>query len=163
MSVLRGFLARRFRLIAAIALGIPILIGASDDSARMEKLGHKVICMCGCNQVLLECNHYGCPSLTPMHEELVAAIDKGESDSSILQAFIDQYGPTVLAAPTSHGFDAIAWIMPYLVLALGASGVVLVITVWHRRIAARPLVASSDVGATELNRFREQARRETEL
>ena len=153
----------RLRVILALLMGVLVLLGASDNSARMDRLGHKMICMCGCNQVLLECNHYGCPSLTPMHEELVAAIDKGYSDSSILQAFTDKYGPTVLAAPTSHGFDVIAWIMPYLVLTLGIGGVVLVITLWHRRVAAHPAIAASNLSAADLSRLRDQARRETDL
>jgi cytochrome c-type biogenesis protein CcmH len=163
MKLLRASAANRVRLIAAVALGIVVLLGAGDDSARVEKLGHKVICMCGCNQVLLECNHYGCPYLTPEQQELVAAVDKGDTDSGILQAFVEEYGPTVLAAPTTHGFDQVAWIMPYLVLALGVGGVVLVVRNWHKRSRAVQPAAESPLNPVELDRFREQARKETEL
>lgn len=163
MKFLRAFAANRVRLIAAVALGTLILLGAGDDSARVEKLGHKVICMCGCNQVLLECNHYGCPYLTPEQQELVAAVGKGDSDSGILQAFVEKYGPTVLAAPTTHGFDQLAWIMPYFVLALGVGGVVLVVRNWHKRAAAAQPAAGPSSNGSELDRFREQARKETEL
>ena len=31
----------------------------SDQDARFQSLGHKVMCVCSCNQVLLECNHVG--------------------------------------------------------------------------------------------------------
>jgi cytochrome c-type biogenesis protein CcmH len=163
MKLLRAFAANRARLVAALALGTLVLVGAGDDSARVEKLGHKVICMCGCNQVLLECNHYGCPYLTPEHQELVAAVDKGDSDSGILDAFVEKYGPTVLAAPTTHGFDQVAWIMPYFVLALGVGGVVLVVRNWHKRTAVAPVAAEPSSTAPDLDRFREQVRKETEL
>jgi cytochrome c-type biogenesis protein CcmH len=153
----------RLRLLAGIALGALVLLGAGDDSARVEKLGHQVICMCGCNQVLLECNHYGCPYLTPEQQELVSAINRGNSDSAILQAFVDKYGPTVLAAPATHGFDSVAWIMPYLVLALGVGGVVLVVRNWHKRAPAADTGSRASLDSAELERFREQARKETGL
>lgn len=163
MKFLRAFAANRMRLMAAVTLGTLVLVGAGDDSARVEKLGHKVICMCGCNQVLLECNHYGCPYLTPEQQELVAAVDKGDSDSGILDAFVAKYGPTVLAAPTTHGFDQIAWIMPYFVLAVGVGGVVLVVRNWHKRAAVAQAPAGPSSNLPDLDRFREQARKETEL
>lgn len=102
MRLLRAFAAHRLRLVAAVALGTLVFVGAGDDSARVEKLGHKVICMCGCNQVLLECNHYGCPYLTPEHQELVAAVDRGDSDSGILDAFVAKYGPTLSCPPRAY-------------------------------------------------------------
>ena len=163
MKYLCAFAANRMRLVAAVALGTLVLVGAGDDSARIEKLGHKVICMCGCNQVLLECNHYGCPYLRPEQQELVAAVDKGDSDSGILDAFVAKYGPTVLAAPTTHGFDQVAWIMPYFVLALGVGGVVLVVRNWRKRAAAAQVPAGPSSNVDDLDRFREQARKETEL
>ena len=163
MKFLHAFAANRMRLVAAVALGTLVLVGAGDDSARIEKLGHKVICMCGCNQVLLECNHYGCPYLAPEQQELVASVEKGDSDSGILEAFVAKYGPTVLAAPTTHGFDQVAWIMPYFVLALGVGGVVLVVRNWRKRAAAAQAPAGSSSDFPDLDRFREQARKETEL
>jgi cytochrome c-type biogenesis protein CcmH/NrfF len=159
----RKFAHSRVRLIAGIALGVLILLGAGDDSARVEKLGHKVICMCGCSQVLLECNHYGCPYLTPEHQELVAAVDRGDSDSGILRAFVDKYGPMVLAAPTKHGFELIAWVLPYFVLALGIGGVMVVVRIWHKRGPLPQTSAGPSFNSSELDRFREQTRKETNL
>jgi len=152
----------RLRMLGVLCLALTIFPGAGDNSARVEKIGHKLICMCGCEQVLLECNHYGCPYLTPENAELTAAVDRGDSDNGILQSFVEKYGPTVLAAPTASGFNLIAWIMPYLVLAIGVGGVVLVVRAWHKHPKAVPAEGPS-IGASELNRFREQARRETDL
>jgi len=160
---MRGLRDHRFRALATLLLGVVILIGAGDNSARVEKLGHKMICMCGCNQVLLECNHYGCPYLTPEHQELVAAVNRGDSDGSILQAFIDKYGTTVLAAPTGRGFDLVAWIMPYLVLIVGVGGIALIVRAWHKRFAGKTVPATSGMSAADISRLREQARKETDL
>ena len=68
------------------------------------------MCVCGCSQILLECNHVGCTYSDRMRDELMPlALDRGENDDLTLQDFVQKYGPTVLAAPTapastgSHG------------------------------------------------------------
>ena len=77
------------------------------------------MCVCGCSQILLECNHVGCTYSDRMRNELMAALDRGENDDLTLQAFVQKYGPTVMAAPTATGFNRVAWIMPFLALVLG--------------------------------------------
>jgi cytochrome c-type biogenesis protein CcmH/NrfF len=98
-----------------------------------------------------------------MRDELVAAVDGGNGDSGILQTFVDKYGATVLAAPTNTGFNRIAWLMPYFALAIGVCGVVLVVRNWRGRPAAAAANRGAATSASDLDRFREQARKETEL
>src|SRR5579859_5468533 len=91
----------KLRLLAALFLGVIMLLGAGDDSTRIEKLGHRMVCVCGaCNQYLLDCNHVGCAYSSRMRTELRAAVDKGKDDASVLQSFVEEYGAVVLAAPT---------------------------------------------------------------
>jgi len=149
-----------------ICLALTMLPAAGDNSARVERLGHQMMCMCGCNQILLECNHAGCTYSTRMRDELVAAVDGnggGNGDSGVLQSFVDKYGATVLAAPTNTGFNRVAWLMPYFALAIGVCGVVLVVRNWRGHPTPAVATGGGTKGATELDRFREQARRETEL
>jgi cytochrome c-type biogenesis protein CcmH/NrfF len=160
---LKRFSQHRLRLAGVICLALAILPAAADNSARVDKLGHKLICMCGCEQVLLECNHYGCPYLTPEQRELTAAVDGGRSNEDILSAFVNEYGPTVLAAPPNTGFNRVAWLMPYFALAIGVFGVVLVVRNWRGHPTATPATGGATRAASDLDRFREQARRETDL
>lgn len=155
---------RRIRLVAALFAGMLILLGAGDDSTRIERLGHQMMCVCGaCNQYLLECNHVGCAYSERMRSELTAAVDSGKSDGGVLQFFIEKYGATVLAAPTKTGFDRVAWIIPYLALVLGVGAVVLAIRVLKIRLAVAPASNAAAVNSAEMDRFRAQARKETEL
>lgn len=140
-----------------------ILLFLGADTSRVARLGHQVICMCGCNQVLLECNHLGCPYLSRMKQELTAAVDRGDSDKAVIQAFVQTYGTLVLAAPTTMGFDRVAWIMPYLALLAGITLVVLVVWVWRKRPTPVHASVPAPVRGDELARFREQARREADL
>jgi cytochrome c-type biogenesis protein CcmH len=148
--------------LALLFLLIVTSLGADQDS-RFQSLGHKMKCACGdCNYVLLECNHVGCPLSEGMRHELAANLDRGDSDDLVLQAFVQKYGPTVLLAPTAEGFNRTAWVMPYLVLVLGVVTVVLIVRSWKNRPLSLPKGAVAPVGGAELERFREQARKDTE-
>jgi cytochrome c-type biogenesis protein CcmH len=155
----------RFRLLSAVLLGVLLLMGAGDDAARIDRLGHQMTCVCGgCSQILLECNHVGCAYSSRMRSELVARVDAGDSDGAILQAFIQKYGSVVLAAPTTTGWvNRTAWVMPYAALALGIVLVAFVVRVWRNRPLPAPAGAPTPVAGAELDRFRAQARKETDL
>ena len=154
---------RRLHLIPALLVGVLLLLGAGDDSARIDRIGHQLMCICGCNQVLLECNHVGCSYSTRMRDELTAAVTRGDSDNNVLQWFIQTYGTTVLTVPSDHGFSRVAWIMPYLALVLGIGLVVFIVAVWKKRPLAVHANVPTGVRGMELDRFRDQARRETQL
>ncbi len=138
-------------------------MGAGDPDARFKDLGHRMMCTCGCGQVLLECNHVGCKSSDKMRDQLLASIDKGNNDDLILQGFVQEYGPTVIAAPTATGFNRVAWIMPFAALGLGITVVIYVVRSWRNR--PEPALADGIVipRGRELDDLRRQARRETDL
>ena len=146
------------RLLAAgllVLLSLP-LTGAGSD--RFNTLGHRMMCSCGCGQVLLECNHVGCPRSDGMRNELAAGIQRGDSDDLVLQSFVQKYGATSLAAPTTTGFNRVAWVMPFFALAGGLSVAIFFIRRWGKmRSGSAPPIVAIDPA------FREQARRETEL
>jgi cytochrome c-type biogenesis protein CcmH/NrfF len=154
---------RRLLPLVLLCLAIIFLLGAGDESARFNDLGHRMMCACGCNQILLECNHVGCAYSDRMRAELVAAVDRGDSDDLTLQGFVQKYGPTVLAAPTKSGFNRVAWITPYVALVLGIGMVTLIVRAWKSRPLLKPADAPAPVYGAELDRFRDQARRETEV
>jgi len=134
----------------------------ADVDARFSKLGHQMMCMCGCNQVLLECNHVGCAYSDRMRNELTAGLERGDNDSLILQSFVQKYGNTVLSAPTSSGFNVIAWIMPFAVFGLASAIAVWLVRMWKARPVEQP-VATPNLGADELEALRKKAREETEF
>jgi len=155
--------AKRVLQMGFLFVAMVTLLGAGEQSSRFDELGHRLMCACGCNQILLECNHVGCSYSDRMRGELMAALDRGDSDDLVLQAFVQKYGPTVLAAPTKTGFNRIAWVMPYLALLAGLIGVGYVVRIWRSRPLIRPADAPAPVHGAELEHFRDVARKETEL
>ena len=153
----------KFRIaqLALTAVMAMLFLGADTD-ARFNKLGHQLMCMCGCNQILLECNHVGCAYSERMRNELTAGLERGDSDSLVLQSFVQKYGNTVLAAPTSTGFNVVAWITPFLVFALATAMAVWLVRMWRARPVAQP-VAKPNLGSAELDALRKKAREETEF
>ncbi len=73
---------------------------------------------------------------TVIREKLAA----GETEEQITRYFVDRYGESVLRVPPRSGFTAIAWIVPYLALALAAF--FLVRTVGRRRHDTAPAAGS---------------------
>ena len=153
---------------AVLAVAICFSLGASAPTARVNTLSHHLMCQCGCAQVLGECDHVGCPDRDKELAELSAAIDSGLGDQQILDAFAAKYGETVLAAPRTNGFDLVAWIAPFAVLAAALLGTILLIRRWgglgrKTQTAAAGEPASGDlteIGPAEKERM-ERIRRET--
>jgi cytochrome c-type biogenesis protein CcmH len=158
-------LTRRSKALHTLLLSAAIfaLIGAGDPASRFNDIGHQMMCICGCNQILLECNHVGCTRSDGMRAELMAAVDRGDSDSLVEQSFVQEYGPTVLAAPTAKGFDRVAYIIPFVVLVLGFGLIVLLIRAWKNRPAPALADGVPLVHGAELEQFRDQASKETDL
>lgn len=154
---------RKLIQMLVLCLAVFAFAAAGDPATRFNELGHQMMCICGCGQILLECNHVGCPDSDGMRNELLTAVNRGDSDSLVEQSFVQKYGPTVLAAPTTKGFDRTAWIVPFVALALGLSIVVLVIRAWKNRPAPAIAGGLRPVRGAELEQFRDQARKETDL
>jgi cytochrome c-type biogenesis protein CcmH len=152
---------RRSLHVMIVCAAIFLFMGADD--ARFNSLGHRMMCTCGCGQVLLECNHVGCQSSDKMRNQLLAAMEKGgDSDDLILQGFVQEYGPTVIAAPTATGFNRVAWIMPFVALALGITFVVFVVRAWKNKPAPALADGITIPSGGELDALRERARKETD-
>jgi len=147
---------------AVLMIAISVSLGATDAGSRFNDLGHRLMCTCSCAQLLGECNHVGCPESGRMRDELTSAIASGLSDKQILDGFAAKYGATVLAAPTTKGFDLVAWLAPFAVFAAALFGTILLIRRWGGLGSKAPAAAVAMVAndPAELERL-ERIRRET--
>jgi cytochrome c-type biogenesis protein CcmH/NrfF len=162
---------RRSFAAVGILLGLAVLplaiapVGAQQLSDQAKKIGGKFMCMCGCYQVLTECNHVGCTVSAGMLKELNQSLANGGTEASITEAFLQEFGTKVYAEPPKSGFSVVAWAMPTVYLVLGTVLVVFVISRWRKRPAAEansPGAAAQAVSPELLERARAQAARETE-
>ena len=150
--------------IAAASLPMLTVRVVAQQSDRAKQIGGKFMCMCGCNQVLTQCNHVGCTTSADMLKELDHSVKRGDTEDAITQMFVQEFGTKVYAEPPKSGFSLVAWAMPGVYLLVGTVLVVFVISRWRKRPV--PQVASTGptggVSPDLLERARERAARETE-
>ncbi|MGC9197490.1 MAG: cytochrome c-type biogenesis protein [Acidobacteriaceae bacterium] len=137
------------------------MLGATSPSARFQRLGHDLMCTCGCSEILLECNHVGCTYSTAEIADLRAQLSSGASDAQIFKFFVSKYGPTVLAEPIRGGFDDVAWVGPFAFLLLGVLLILILLRIWQKR-HARLLASLPDLPPQPAdNSLRDRIRNET--
>jgi cytochrome c-type biogenesis protein CcmH/NrfF len=104
-----------------------------------------------------------------MLKNLSEWVNRGDSEATITQAFVQQFGTTVYAEPPKSGYSMIAWAMPAVYFVVGAGLVLFVISRWRKRPQAAGVDATAPVTAAgvkisqeAMERGRAQAARETE-
>jgi cytochrome c-type biogenesis protein CcmH len=139
-------------------------LGAQQLSDRAKQIGGKFMCMCGCSQVLTECNHVGCSTSAAMLKELNQSLSRGNSEDAITQMFVQEFGTKVYAEPPKSGFSLVAWALPSIFLFMGTGVVIFVISRWRKRPVQQAASASGvpGISAEMLERARAQASRETQ-
>ena len=162
-------LRRAGSLVVVCIISVAMLGAGGDDSTRrFGRIGHNLMCVCGCGQVLLECNHVGCPDSARMIGELgdqLAGANGTGADSLILNWFVGKYGATVLAAPIRGGFDIVAWIVPFALFVLATVGTALIVRLWSKRDGGPPSSGGTPLpgGPARDDAVRQRIRRETEF
>src|SRR5271167_3726429 len=156
----------------AVVLATILTTGAisptpAQVTPRAKALSKRVLCMCGgCEDSAGLCNHPGgtfsgpCETARSMQKDLDAHVTKGESDDQILQAMVEQYGPTVLVEPPKKGFDLLAWIMPIVVPLIALVLVWQVVRRWRHKATLVP-AGGPQVSAEFLARAQHEAGRES--
>jgi cytochrome c-type biogenesis protein CcmH len=64
------------------------------------------------------------PTSRAIRADVKRRIAAGQSDEEIRQTYVDRYGESILLSPQDSGVSLIVWILPVVVLALGATGIV---------------------------------------
>jgi cytochrome c-type biogenesis protein CcmH len=145
-SALRAVGARRgicfsvfVLLLAAAFLSAPLFAQAPVQTTdRARTIGKQLMCTCGCGDTAGSCSHPGAAFSGPCEvakaklKEVDERISRGESDQSILQAFVQEYGEAALAAPPARGLNWFAYTFPAVAFAIGLGLVIMIIRVWHR-------------------------------
>jgi cytochrome c-type biogenesis protein CcmH len=118
------------------ATGVPILIAQTQFS--VDEVAEGLTCQCGCGLTVANCNHPNCSFSVPAKDEIEAMINRGLGREAIIGAFRVKYGEKILSAPTTQGFNLLAWITPFVMLLGGGGLIVLVLGRWRARDSSHP-------------------------
>ena len=128
----------------------------ADAPPSFQDLEESLTCQCGCGLTVHACDHLQCPSAIPLREEIRAQIQLGKSKKAILTYFTDKYGEKILSSPTVTGFNLVAWILPFAVVAAGTVFVGIAVVRWSARGRAREAQAPSPPPASQYDKLIEK-------
>ena len=103
--------------------------------ATQSSIEEALTCQCGCGLTVHSCNHVQCPSGIPLKEEIAAQLALGKPRAEVLAHFSTKYGEKILSAPTTTGFNLVAWVTPFAVVLIAAVLIIMASRRWRRRAA----------------------------
>jgi cytochrome c-type biogenesis protein CcmH len=119
------------RLLAAacLALALAAPAAASERHPTLGELEGEVMCPT-CKTTL---DLSTAPIADRIRRFISARIAAGDTKSEIKRKLVAQFGPAVLAEPSRHGFNLLAWVLPLVGLGLGAAVLGWLVWRWSRR------------------------------
>ena len=131
---------RRTLLVALAVLAAAPAAGAAAPQANFNDVEAALMCDT-CNVPLAIAES---PRADQERAEIRRLIAQGKTKQQILDAFVGEYGPNVLAEPKGGGGAVAVWLVPAVVLLVAAIGVALLLPRWRRRRATADERKSED-------------------
>src|SRR5690349_301475 len=134
---------------------------------RAREIGKQLMCTCGCGDTAGSCSHPGAAFSGPCEvakaklKEVDERVPRGESSGAILQAFVQEYAESALAAPPARGLNWFAYTFPFIAFAIGLALVIMIIRVWRRRPNVAP-ASGPAISAEMLEHARRQIERDVQ-
>ena len=114
----------------------PGAVPSMTEDAR-DALEHQIRCQCGCTMDVYTCRttDFSCQVSPTMHRDIMALVQGGHSAQEILDAFVDVYGERALMAPKKVGFNIVGYVLPGVVMSVGAVILAVILHRWNRPTA----------------------------
>ena len=129
-------MSRRFVAVVVGALVLAAPAAASERHPSLAELEGEVICPT-CKVTL---DQSSSPIATRIKQFIAARIAAGDTKSEIKAKLVNQFGPTVLAAPSKRGFNLLAWLLPLAGILGGAAALAVLVWRWTRAREPAPAV-----------------------
>ena len=126
-----------FAFLACVAL-LLAAVTTSHAAIAVDDVAQGLTCQCGCGLTVANCNMPTCGFSVPMRGEIATMIDKGMDRPAIISFYRQKYGEKILSAPTTEGFNLLAWIMPFFALVTGGGLIVMVLGRWRHATESLP-------------------------
>ncbi|MEI6688784.1 MAG: cytochrome c-type biogenesis protein CcmH [Thermoleophilia bacterium] len=131
------------RRLAAITLLLVVLLPSAALAAQpqfsMTEIETEL--MCPTCQTRLDLSH--APAAEQIRSFVQRKREAGWTKQQVKDALVQDFGPSVLAAPPAAGIGLVAWIVPA-ALVVGGIGVVVALTlVWRRRRGSQAIAATA--------------------
>jgi cytochrome c-type biogenesis protein CcmH len=133
----------------AFLLSGPTSAIAAEARASLPDVEDEVMCTI-CGTLLAESDS---PQAERERALIRTLIAEGKDKDQIKDALVAEYGPRVLATPSGHGFDLLAWLVPGFGIAIALGAIVFTVSRQSRRrgpgSGTTPDLDSSDASRLE--------------
>lgn len=147
MRTTAGFLA---------LLCLSVAASAQSLDQKAKELEGKLIAPCCWSQPVSQ--HYS-QAADEIRAGIRQMLSEGKTSQQILDYYVSVYGERILASPRARGFNLMAYVLPYLSLALGMLAVIVVL----KKLRTRMPAAETSAAQTVQPDSRYSARLEQEL
>jgi cytochrome c-type biogenesis protein CcmH len=121
------------------------------ETPTNSQVSEGLTCQCGCGLTVANCNMPTCGFSVPMRAQIDRMIGEGKTRAQIIAFYRNEYGEKVLSAPTTEGFNILAWTMPFIALALGGGLMVFAVGRWHSHQPSAPSDANPGAQAASFD------------
>lgn len=109
----------------ALVLAVVLVVllwpsGSTSAAARAHDLATELRCP-ECEGLSVADSN--APTSKAIRADIKRRIAAGQSDAEIRQVYVDDYGEDILLSPQSSGVGLIVWVLPVVVISLGATGI----------------------------------------
>ena len=130
-ALVRALAALALTTVLIVPLMLPMRVARAAAATSRQEIAEGLTCQCGCGLTVANCNHPNCSFSVPMRERIDTMLAHGMGRAEIIAYFRKQYGEKILSAPTTQGFNLLAWTMPFAALLVGGGLVVLMMGRWR--------------------------------
>jgi cytochrome c-type biogenesis protein CcmH/NrfF len=143
------------RLLACAGLSAPLFLAfaqtaAEKPSVDVRRVASHIGCQCGCKDTVATCAMLECSFSKPAKEKIAKLQAAGQTDKTIIDQFVAEFGPAVYRGDPS----AFGWLIPYLLI---VPGLALIWWFLRRYWKPRPVAGTGPApDDSELDKYRDQ-------
>ncbi|MET0628843.1 MAG: cytochrome c-type biogenesis protein CcmH [Acidimicrobiia bacterium] len=136
-----------------LVAGVLVVVLWPGDATTPAERAHSIAAGLKCQECQgLSVADSNASTSSAIRADIKRRIAAGESDGEIRQYFVDKYGETILLEPQSTGISLIVWVLPVVVIAAGALGIVFALA----RNRREPRLHATDADEALVGRERER-------
>jgi cytochrome c-type biogenesis protein CcmH len=117
---------------------------ATRERPTESQVAQALTCQCGCGLTVANCNMPTCSFSVPVRTEIDQMIGRGMSRPQIISFYRHKFGEKVLSAPTTEGFNLLAWTVPFIAIILGG-GLIALVFRWRYTVPGSSATDASPV------------------
>ena len=111
-----------------VASGAATALPAAELTPQ-EKVETRLMCYCGCSDLTVRtCS---CGTAAEIKQDIARRLADAQTADEVEAAYVKKYGAQIRSAPTTSGFDLLAWVTPFLVILAGGGFIVHLIRRWR--------------------------------